>query len=247
MRIDKFIQILLVTGVLGVSAHAQGIAALDTIIAAHGVKGLASTSVVMIGSVQRGDAKPEPFRIVATRDEELRIEYGSQAQDTLVASQKMNFHDDGKKIEYSRVPSGFSQLDVTGLFLIEQFRNRAVQVDQAKEPVTLLGVPTTQLRVQSERTQTHKGSVTVSDRADVYVDKNGILTAISRSFYDGRPDRYTQMFFFSDYRKTGNEGVLVPYRVQLFVKGHLRQTYQIETYQFDVPTDRDLFTSRRTQ
>jgi hypothetical protein len=228
-------------------ATAQGLAALDAIVQAHGARRLAPISVQMAGMVQRGDAKPEPFRLVATRDEELRIEYGSDGKDTMVVSQKLNFRDDGTKFEYPRAPSGFSQLDITGLFFVEQLRNRAVRVEAAQEQVTIAGTDTTRLRVESERTQVHKGNIRVNDRADLYVGPNGLLTAISRSFYEGRPERYSQAFLFTDYRKTGEEEILLPYRVEVYVKGQRRQTFLVESYQFDVPTDRELFLTRRAR
>jgi hypothetical protein len=227
------------------SAYSQGLVALDAIVEAHGVNRLPPISVQMTGSVQRDGGKPEPFRILATRDEELRIDYGAGNKDTHVVSQKLNFRDDGTKFEYSRVPSGFAQLDITGLFLIEHLRNRAIRVEQAQDKATVAGTPATKLIVQGERTQVHKGNINVGDRADLYVGPNGLLTAISRSFYEGRPERYTQAFLFSDYRKTGDDGLLLPYRVELYIKGHLRQAFQIETYQFDIPADRELFLSRR--
>ena len=231
----------------GNPALAQGLATLDAIVAAHGVNRLSPLSVQMTGMVQRGESKPEQFRIVATRDEELRIEYGTQGKDTMVVSQKLNFRDDGTKFEYSRVPSGFSQLDITGLFFVEQLRNRAVRVDAATEQVIIAGAPATRLRVESERTQIHKGKIQVNDRADLYVGPNGLLMGVSRSFYEGRPERYTQAFLFSDYRKTGAEELLLPYRVEVYIKGQRRQTLLVESYQFDVSTDRDLFLTRRAR
>jgi hypothetical protein len=105
-----------------------------------GCIGTAAT-VQMTGVVERG-GKTEPFRIVATRDEELRIEYGSLGKDALVLSQKLNFHDNGSKVAYQRAPSGFSQLDITGVFLIQQLRNRAVRVENTGARLTIGGVST---------------------------------------------------------------------------------------------------------
>ena len=239
--------ILTTFGGLIVPAHAQGLLALDAIVEAHSVKRLAPISVQMTGTVQRGAAKPEPFRITATRDEVLRIDYGTQGKDIMVVSQKLNFRDDGSKYVFSKTPSGFAQLDITGLFFVEQLRNRAVRVEQTRDQVEIAGNPTTRFIVQSERTQIHKGNIKVYDRAELYVGPSGLLTAISRSFYEGRPERYTQLFLFSDYRKTGEDGLLLPYRVEIYVKGYLRQAYQVDTYQFDGQADRELFLTRRAR
>jgi hypothetical protein len=223
---------------------AQGLHLLDAIQQAHESPALAPISVQMTGVVERGGNK-EPFRIVATRNEELRIEYGSLGKDALVLSQKVNFHDDGKKVVYQRAPSGFSQLDVTGMFFIQQLRSRAVRVENTGARLTIGSVPTQHLTVQSERKQVHKGSVTVKDHVNVYVTDAGILTGISRSFYEGRPDRYTQAFTFSDYRKVNGEQL--PHRIELYIKGQRRQTFLIENYAFDIPVDRDLFNSWRAR
>jgi hypothetical protein len=74
---------------------------------------------------------------------------------------------------------------------------------------------------------------------NVYVTDAGILAGISRSFYEGRPDRYTQAFTFSDYRKVNGEQL--PHRIELYIKGQRRQTFLIESYVFNTPANPDLF------
>jgi hypothetical protein len=218
--------------------------ALDGIVHAHHAGPIAPASVEMTGNVERG-GKTVPFRIIGTRDEALRIEYGGQGKDTLVMSQKQNFHDDGEKVTYPKVPSGFAELDITGLFFVQQLRNRAVRVETSEEGIPIGGVPTTRIRVQSDRNQKHKGTIRVDDRVDIYVTKTGLLAGIVRSFYEGRPDRYTQAFSFSDFRETA--GVLLPYRIDVHLKGKRIQTFSIENYRFDVPADREMFVSRRAR
>jgi hypothetical protein len=223
--------------------HGQGLILLDEIVEAHGADVVPPISVQMIGRVDRNQ-KTEPLKIVATREEKIRLEYGTAGKDTLVMTQGLIFQDDGEKFTYPRVYAGFSQLDMTGLFLVQQLTKRAVRVDKMSTRVVVAGVLATPIRVESERTQTHKGSVKVADSVELYVGPNGLLLGISRSFYEGRPDQYTQSFLFSDYRKT-ESGMSLPYQIDLYIKGQRRQSFHIETYQFDVRADRELFQSRR--
>jgi hypothetical protein len=182
---------VLVFLLVSVSTAQNSPLALDNIVQAHRAGVIPPLSVEMIGNVER-NGKSEAFRIVATRDEELRIDYGAEGKDSLVLSQKLNFRDDGKKVTYQKARSGFSQLDVTGLFLIQQLRNRAVRVEAGDGGIPIGGVPTHRIRVQGERSEQHKGTVRVDDRVDIYVTQAGILAGVARSFYEGRPDRYTQ-------------------------------------------------------
>jgi hypothetical protein len=223
---------------------AQGLVALDAIQRAHGSPVIAPTSIQMTGVVER-DGKTEPFRLVATRDEELRIEYGGLGKDSLVLSQILNFRDDGEKVSFLKSPSGFSQLDITGVFFVQQLRNRAVRVEATPDRMTIGDVPTRRLLVHNERAQFHRGTLRVGDQVDLYVTDIGILAGVSRTFYEGRPERYTQAFRFSDYRKINGE--LLPFRIEVYIKSQRRQTLLVQEYQFDVPVERDLFKSRRAR
>jgi len=218
--------------------------ALDAIQRAHGSPAIAPISVEITGVVER-NGKTEPFRLVATRDEELRIEYGALGKDFLVLSQLVNFRDDGQKVEFQNSPSGFAQLDITGVFFVQQLRNRAVRVETTPDRLTIADVPTQRLRVESERTQRQKGTVRVADQVDLYVTDAGILAGISRTFYDGRPERYTQAFTFSDYRKVNGE--LLAFRIEVYINSQRLQTFLVHQYTFDVPAGRDLFRSRRVR
>lgn len=223
---------------------AQGRVALDAIQRAHGSPVIAPISVQMTGIVER-DGKTEPFRLVATRDEELRIEYGGLGKDSLVLSQIVNFRDDGEKVAFLRSPSGFAQLDITGVFFVQQLRNRAVHVEATPDRMTIGDVSTQRLDVQSERTQVHRGTIRVGDHVDLYVTDDGLLAGLSRTFYEGRPERYTQAFRFSDYRKVNGE--LLPFRIEVYLNSQKRQTFLVQEYQFDVPVHRDLFSSGRAR
>lgn len=227
------------------SSLAQGLVVLDEIVKAHGLDSLPPISVLMTGTVER-NGKTEPFRLLATRDEKVRIEYGNAGKDAIVISNGLSFQDDGQKFTYPRTLSGFSQLDITGLFFVQQLRNRAVRVERSSELLTVAGVPTQRIRIENERAQLHPGRNKVNDSVDLFVALNGgILLATSRSFYEGRPERYTLTFTFSDYRKT--RGVLLPYRIETHLKGRRTQTHLIHAYEFDVQSDRELFMARRAR
>src|SRR5688572_18996452 len=148
--------------------HAQGVAALDSIIQAHGSQVLPLVSVRMTGSVQRDKKNPEPFTLIATRDEKVRKEYGNEGKDTVVSSTTLNFRDDGQKFEFSRIPTDYSQLD-TALFFLQELRQRAVRIEATTDRASVGGVVGQKIRIESERSQKHLGKILVKDEADLYV------------------------------------------------------------------------------
>jgi hypothetical protein len=101
------------------------------------------------------------------------------------------------------------------------------------------------IHVHSNRSQLHFGQSRVNDEFDVYVNESGALTEISRLFYDEQPYRYTQTYKFSDYRETNK--VLLPYQIEIYLKGLLVETIQISNYAFDVPTETAMFQPRRSK
>jgi hypothetical protein len=226
------------------SLRGQGLAILDAVIAAHGAGPIAPITVQMTGAAVRG-SKTEPFRLLATEDEAFRIEYGSEGKDTLVVNSKLNFHDNGEKTKIGQAPSGFMQLDLTGLFLVQQLRRRAVQVVASEEWVNFAGARARRIQVSTERTEVRLGALPVPDRMNLYVSDAGLLAGIVRSFYEGRPEHHTVTYLFSDYRKTGDR--LLPYRVDMYVKNRKHQTLQVEQYAFDVPAGRELFQPRSSR
>lgn len=247
IQVTVMVAILLWGALEGVTpAFAQGLATLDAVVAAHGVNRLSPLSVQMTGTVERGANKPEPFRLLATRDEELRVEYGTSGTDTRVTTSKLTFTDNGVKSKVGQTGSGFSQLDVTGLFLVEQLRNRAVRVDLTDNWVQVGGVNARRIRVSNERFHKIPGRLRVDDRLDLYVTETGLIAAISRTLYEGRPERYIATWVFSDYRET-SERAKLPRRIELYVNGKKRETLTVENYVFDAPTSREMFLPRRSQ
>lgn len=228
-----------------VESFAQSVLLFDSIAAAHGLKlDTPHSSVQMTGVVDRG-GKSEPFRLIATAEGQLRIEYGSAGRDVLVMTPKLIFHDDGTRITFDKVPPGFSQLDITGPFLMEQLSRRTVQVERTLDRVVVGDTPTQRVRLESDSSEMHKGSIRVIDRLDLYLDTEDRLAGISRTFYAGRPETYSQAFSFSDYRKT--DGVLLPYKIGVEVNAKRRQTFKVDQYQFDVPLDRSQFVGARAK
>jgi len=217
-------------------SSAQSVSVLDAIVSAQGVTTPGHRTLQMVGQVTRV-AKPEPFRIIASSDEQLRIEYGNSGKDTVVLGKKQSFHDDGEKFTYEKVNAGFSQLDITGLFLVEQLRNRSVRIEETKDQ-EIGGAAGQRIRVASDRNELHRG-VRVDDRLNLYVDKSGVLVGVERSFYEGKPNAYIQLFAFSDFRKTGDS--FLPYRIEMYINTQRRESYQVDRYDFDLPVEAETF------
>ena len=234
-------------GIIGfaIASFGQSVQFFDSMAATHGLKRESPHgSVQMIGTVDR-EGKTEAFRLFANEDEQVRIEYGRTGKDILVMRQKMSFRDDGEKLTYDSTPPGFAQLDITGLFFVEQLGTRPVNVDSTREWTGAEGSKMQRFHITNDRSEKHKGTFSVQDSLDVYINEAGLLTAISRSFYEGQPEAYTLAFTFSDYRKTGD--ALLPYQIDVYIKGLRRQTYRVEQYQFDVTQEKSLFNPWRTR
>ena len=222
-------------------AYAQGLATLDAILQAHHAWPVPPSSDIITGTSAK-TGKSADFKITATNLEETIIESGDQKQVT--TAKGIVFKDEGQKVQYSPVPSGFGQLDMTGVFFVAQLSRRAVQVDPPQK-TTVQGAPGYRIRVSQERSQVHFGLSRVTDVCDLLVTEAGLLVGVSRLFYDDQPFRYTQTFVFGEYRETNK--VLLPYQIQVLVKGRLTETIQISSYEFDVPTPTTLFEPRRSK
>jgi hypothetical protein len=183
-------------------------------------------SVEITGTSTKGEVTV-PFTLTATREEEIVAVYGDRKQ---VATPKWDFRDDGKQLAFGETPPGFGQLDVTGLFLVAQVQQRPVSVD-LPAPVTVKGVPAFRIRVSNSRNRLHFGVSRVQDELDIYVTEAGLLAATSRLYYDDQPFRYTESHVFSDYRRDDN-GTILPYRIEVYLKGRLVETLQVSAYHF---------------
>jgi len=223
-------------------AIAQGLATIDAILRAHNAWPVTPASIVMTGT----SSKTGPdviFKATGTRLQETIVEYGEKKQVTTATSAV--FNDDGKKSQYAPAPSGFSQLDLTGLFMVAQLRQRAVQVAEP-EKTTIRGVPGYRIHVSEKRSQVHFGLARVTDEFDLYVTEAGLLLGISRLYYDDQPFRYTQTYLFSDYREIADK-LLLPFRIEVYLKGRLTETIEVASYEFGVPTPSSLFQPRRSR
>ncbi len=215
--------------------------ALDAILRAHHAWTTPPASVRIIGTLTRGKTT-EPIKITATAEEEALVESGTSK---LVATTSSRFQDKDGKITPEPTLSGFSQLDVTGLFFLAQLAVRPVSVASPVAAVTPGGAGR-RVHVRSNRSQLHYGRLRVIDEADFYTGSDGLLAGISRSFYESLPRfKFSQAYAFSDYRDTN--GVLLPYRIDRYLKGRVIETITVTSYEFDVPAAPTLFTQRGTR
>lgn len=216
----------------------------ELILNAHRAWARPPASIDMRG-VSTRDGVTQAFHLLATAAEEVLIEYGDARSGKNVVTPQLSFRDDGQTITFSPRPPGFYQLDVTGIFFISQLTQRPIVPTATDEFMDINGVRARKIRVENSRKEVGKGGAVVQDRVDIYATEEGALAAIGRTFFDGKPERYTLTYTFSDYKET--EGVFLPYRVEAFLKGKRREIFQITEYRFDVPTERTTFTPRKAQ
>ena len=241
--VQRFLVLAIAVGgaaLAGGRAEAQGLLTIEGVLQAHKAWPVAPSSVEMTGTSTKNGVTV-PFRITGTRLEEALTEYGDQKR---IASPKLNFQDDGKTVTFAKTPSGFGQLDVTGLFFIAQLQQRRVQLKPPQQS-TVKGLPANLIRASSERSEMHYGRFRVNDEFDLYVYESGLLAGILRTYYLGDPIRYSLGYAFSDYRET--EEILLPYRIEVLLKGRVIETLEVAQYRFNVSTPTSLFLPRRTR
>jgi hypothetical protein len=224
----------------GASLCAQGPSptAIEQLLRAHKAWDHAPNSIEINGASTIGNTT-KPIKITATRLEEVLTERDTKKQ---IATAAKSFKDDGTKLQYDPTPSGFAQLDVTGVFFLAQLGDRTLTVGASKSAQIPQG-PGQAVHVSGNRSQFHYGRIQVRDQFDLYVGADGLLAGISRSFYENDPRiRFTIAYAFSDYRETG--GVLLPYRIETYLKGSKVETIVVDSYHLDVPASSSLFTPR---
>ena len=217
---------------------AQGMASIEAILKAHNAWPIPPVSVQITATSFQNDQKV-PVKLTATNQEETIIESGESRK---VATNAKVFLDTGKTTEFDRASSGFSQLDITSVFLLAQLQQRGVFVG-APEKIESKDSGLYRIHVSTKRSQLHFGASRVNDEFDVYTDNGGILTAISRLYYNDQPYRFNQTWKFLDYRET--EKVLLPYRLERYLKGRLIETVIVDKYVFNVETSSAPFLTRR--
>jgi|SRR5438876_231900 len=207
---------------------------LGQILAAHRLA-VAPSSVRITGNVTRG-AVTEPIKITATSKDETLVESGSTKR---VATTAASFQDKDSKVTALPTLPGFSQLDATSVFLVAQLASRPVTV-AAPVPAAMPSGLGQRIRVQSGRSELHYAKIKVRDEADLYINGEGLLAGVSRSFYESAPRfKFSQAYAFSDYKSTN--GVLLPYRIEKYLKGRKIETISVTSYEFDVPVAPTLF------
>jgi hypothetical protein len=230
---------VIVLSVFTVFAQQGAVPIIQPLLAAHRAWHTPPATIQITGTSTR-NAETEPIRITATQQEEALIEY---RKTKWVIKPSGRFKDDGAKVTPPSVPSGFTQLDVTGLFFVAHFAEREVSVDPP-ERTTLFGAPARRVRMRTDRTEQHYGRFRVKDELDLYIGNGGLLAGIARSIYPEDPQfGYTVAHAFSDYREVNR--VLLPYRIETYVKGTKVETIIVDSYEFDVPADARLFEPRR--
>jgi len=213
----------------------------EAVLRAHRAAWLNAPNSVRIVGVSTRATGTQALTITATNLEEVLVEIGTAKE---VATPTRFFKDDGERSVRQNTPAGFTQLDVTGVFLISQLRNRQVK---ATNPVstTFGGRDAWRIHVEGNRSEMHHLRVRVNDEFDVYVDKSGFLLAIERTFYKEMPLFTSRMtLVFSDHRAT-SDGVILPHRIERYVKESKVETILVTSYTFDVQTTREHFEPRR--
>lgn len=215
---------------------------LQTVLAAHRGWPTLPSTIEITGSSTRG-AVTEPIHIIATSREEIVIERGQLRDRKSVTTPTRVFRDDGSKVTPAAVQSGFSQLDPTGIYMLAC----AVRGEsKVSSPVTAPfdGGQALKVSLDRGRTEKHLGRYEVRDVVDLYLDAQGRLAGIARSFYPpSAMEHYTMAWRFSEYREAG--GVVLPHRLAAYAKGKLIETIEVSEYRFDVFVDTGVFVPRR--
>jgi hypothetical protein len=208
---------------------------------AHQAWRTAPDAIEIAGKSDRGGVV-RPIKITATRREEILTEYGGERPFKEVATPELRFRDDGVTLEYADAPSGFGQLDVTGLFFLAQLREAPGLTAVSAARSTAGGADADNAAVRRPRAETHYADLPVSDAFELRTDGQRLLAGIARTFYPGMPFGYTLAYAFSDYRQTN--GVWLPYRIEVSLKGRRVETIAVERYIVEVPASPQLFAAR---
>jgi hypothetical protein len=213
----------------------------DVVLNAHRASRLNAPTSVKIMGVSTRATGTQPITITATNLEETLLEIGKEKE---VATPARFFRDDGEQSVRHNTPAGFAQLDVTGVFLISQLRNREVKTTNPVS-TTFRGRDAWLIHVAGNRSEMHHRQLRVEDEFDLYLDKSGLLLAIERTFYKELPlFTATMTLVFSDHRAT-SDGLILPHRIERYVKENKVETILVSSYAFDIQTTRDQFEPRR--
>jgi hypothetical protein len=214
-------------------AAASGL--LQQILGAHRAWTATPNSVRIIGTVTRG-ATTETLKITATKQEEALVESGSTKRISTLSTGSQN--KDGKVTGLPTL-DGFAQLDATSVFFLSQLAAKSLTVS-APIPAVMPGGAGQRIHVQGSRSQLHYGRLRVADEMDLYVSAEGLLIGVARAFYPNSPQfQFSQAYAFFDYKQTN--GVLLPYRIERYLKGRKVETITVTSYEFDVPVTPTLF------
>jgi hypothetical protein len=216
----------------------QPVFSIGDLLRAHGVWRVTPLSIQITGTSTR-DGVTEPVQITATNREEVVFQYANRQK--YVATPSAHFVADVSRMTYEPAPSGFAQLDVTGVFALTQLSLRRITIGK---PERLGEGQSLRARIRGQRSEWHYRRFEVADQLDLYVGNSGLLEGISRTFYENEPRwERTVAVRFGDYRET--QGVLLPYHIERYQDGKLTETIAIDTYTLDVPAGAELFARGR--
>jgi hypothetical protein len=182
---------------------------------------------------------PVPLTITATEREEVLYEYGGGRPFRRVTTPETQFIEEAGKAEFPSMSPGFSQLDVTGVFMLAKSSNAA----SAKRAgsAALRGAPGEKLSVDRGRMEVHFDSL-INDTFDLYTNAEGLLTGISRTFNAG-PITMSIAHEFFDFRPV--DGVMLPFRIERVVRGRKSGIIDVDRSILDAPASPQLFAPPR--
>lgn len=207
----------------------------------HGGNKLNEVSTIRLRGTRKAAGVLEPVVISATMEGSSRIDYGRNAERSTVTTADGRYDVREGKKEYRPSHSGvYAQLDVFSVLGIRNTYgsggNRGVVGNRE-----LKGTPTILIHAGKDRQQTFYNRV-VKDETDIDLDaQTGLVAAVHRvqSADDSLDMRFTTSSVFSDYRN--DAGVLLPFRIERYMDGVLRETIVVESYEINPIFDRDLF------
>jgi hypothetical protein len=230
---------LLALGTIAMGAQGRPTLSIDQVLQAHGQWALAPRSVQVTGT-STTQSGASPVQITATNLEEVLLQYENRKH---VATPTAHFQADSSRMALEPAPSGFAQLDITGVFFLLQLRQRSVTATAA-ETVNLPSGPATRLRFRGDRKEWHYRRFEVPDQVDLYINAAGLLEVISRTLYEGEPRwERTMAVRFTDYRLT--QGERLPYRIERYEDGRVTETIVVDRYEWDLPAATSLFARGR--
>jgi len=207
----------------------------------HGGNKLNEVLTIRLAGTRKTKTTLEPVVISATMEGSSRIDYGKNAEHSVVTTARGRY--DVTKGEKKSRPghSGiYAQLDIFSVLGIRNTYgsgdNRGVVGNRE-----LKGNPTVLIHAGKDRQKTFYDRI-VKDEADIELDaQTGLLAAVHRvqSADDSLDVQFLTTYTFSDYRNVN--GIVLPFLIERYRNTILRETLTVESYDINPIFDRDLF------